>query len=375
MLTFKNKINVFRKKSVGLVVLALITIFIVYSTYNLEFENVIDQFELLMNTNWRSDPGGFNFQSSQLNKHYTNTDIRKQLNRAFPYKPREPIPKIIWQTWKIGQESPNFPAKYKDLKFIWHDLNPDYSHRIITDYEVKRFVETEFRTIPKVIEAFNLMKKPILKVDFFRYLVIYAKGGTYADLDIVALRGIDNWISSSSKIYGVNNNPGLVIGIEADPDYEGWEEHYARRLQFTQWTFQGKAGHPILREIIINIVEITIQRSQKNQMDEILDGHANSDVMNWTGPGIWTDTIFAYFNNLFNINNLNSEDGNIKNDYIDFKTFTGIEQPIVLDDVVVLPRLCFSPGIESWDNGGITKELVYVYHLFEGNWKNEKINE
>lgn len=361
---------VLRKKSIRLLGLVLIGLFVIYSTYEIEYVGLSDRFDALMSSNWRNNPGGFNFQSSRFNKQYANTEVRQQLLKAFPYNPKNPLPKVIWQTWKVSTNSPEFPDKYKELKRIWHDLNQDYIHNIITDDEVTMFVETEFKSVPKVIEAFNLMKKPILRVDFFRYLVIYAKGGTYADLDVVNLKGVDTWISSPKKFYGYKNRPGLVIGVEADPDYPGWEGHYARRLQFTQWTFQGKAGHPILREIIINIIEITLQRAKNNQMDEILDGHVNSDVMNWTGPVIWTDTIFAYFNNLFNVEHVTSMEN-----YLDYKTFTGVNQPIVIDDVVVLPKLCFSPGIESWDNGGIDHEMVYVYHLFEGNWKNEKINE
>lgn len=43
------------------------------------------------------------------------------------------------------------------------------------------------------------MPKSILKADFFRYLILFARGGVYTDIDTVSLKPIDEWISNNEK--------------------------------------------------------------------------------------------------------------------------------------------------------------------------------
>src|SRR5690606_38373108 len=121
-----------------------------------------------------------------------------------------------------------------------------------------------------------------------------ARGGIYADIDTQALQPATEWISSQFKPSSV----GLVIGIEADPDRPDWAQWYSRRIQFCQWTIQSKPGHPVLREIVANITMETLERKKKGILKKKLD-----KVVDWTGPAVWTDTIFDYFNNpkFFNI--------------------------------------------------------------------------
>ena len=60
------------------------------------------------------------------------------------------------------------------------------------------------------------------------------------------------------------NRSGLVVGIEADPDRPDWADWYARRIQFCQWTIQLKRGHPMLRELIAKITDITLTRHKRS---------------------------------------------------------------------------------------------------------------
>jgi alpha 1,6-mannosyltransferase len=220
------------------------------------------------------------------------------------------------------------------------------------------------------------MPKPVLKADFFRYLIVYIRGGIYSDIDTVNLKPISSWVSSQSEIYNQTNNPGLIVGIEADPDFKGWSKYYARRLQFVQWTLQGKSGHPALRELIARITEITLFRAENELMDEVLGKDAGDDIMNWTGPGIWTDTIFQYLNELFQSDEyFNHKTWDNYHTYFDWRTFTHLQKPIVVRDVAILPITSFSPGIKRMGAGGVEHELAYVQHQFKGSWKNGKINE
>lgn len=45
-----------------------------------------------------------------------------------------------------------------------------------------------FGTVPEIIEAYFSLPIPILKADFFRYLILLSRGGIYADIDTEALK-------------------------------------------------------------------------------------------------------------------------------------------------------------------------------------------
>jgi alpha 1,6-mannosyltransferase len=338
--------------------------------------SLTERIKTQLESNWRETVGGFNFQADSWPEEKIYSKLRLQLNESFPYNPNEPMPKCIWQTWKTRLDSPDFPQDDKVYIETWQAKNPDFVHKLITDDEMQQIVETSFANAPQVIKAFNLMPKPVLKADFFRYLIVFIKGGIYSDIDTVNLKPIASWVSSQNEIYNQTNNPGLVVGIEADPDFKGWSKYYARRLQFVQWTLQGKAGHPVLRELIARITELTIYRAENELMDEVLGKDAGDDIMNWTGPGIWTDTIFKYLNELFQSEEyfLHPTWDNY-HAYLDWRTFTHLQSPVVVRDVVILPITSFSPGILRMGAGSVDHALAYVEHQFKGSWKNGKINQ
>lgn len=204
------------------------------------------------------------------------------------------------------------------------------------------------------------MPLPVLKADFFRYLILFARGGIYADIDTKALKPAIEWLPPHFDVSSV----GLVVGIEADPDRADWEKWYSRRIQFCQWTIQAKAGHPVLLDIVTKITQKTLQLKAQGQL-RIGRVPSNVSIVEFTGPAIWTDTIFDYFNN---------------HDYFEFesstekitpKDFFNIRKQKKLGDVVVLPITSFSPGVGQMGAGDIDDPMAFVKHDFEGSWKPE----
>ncbi|KAM9916517.1 hypothetical protein OXX80_013594, partial [Metschnikowia pulcherrima] len=141
------------------------------------------------------------------------------------------------------------------------------------------------------------------------------------------------------------NNAGLVVGIEADPDRPDWAEWYARRIQFCQWTIQAKKGHPMLRELIAKITQITLERKKNDQLQKVLGKDQGGDIMNWTGPGIFTDMVFSYMNSIMQSEDRLEQPTNSHEEIVTWHLFTGMRVPLVLEDVLVLPITCFSPGV------------------------------
>lgn len=324
--------------------------------------------ELELHSNWKEN--GLNFHTNKVSRLPRLSTLRLQLSYQFPYEPKKGFQKNIWQTWKVGPDDEKFPQKYKRFHHTWSNNNPSYKHNIITDEQCDAMVNDFFGAVPDVAKAWNAMPKSILKADFFRYLILFARGGVYSDIDTTDLKPVDTWISNNETIMGKPNHAGLVVGIEADPDRPDWAEWYARRIQFCQWTIQAKKGHPMLRELIAKITEVTLDRLKKGQLNKILGKDAGGDIMNWTGPGIWTDSVFEYMNNVM------QPDLNYKtkqyDDVVTWKLFTGLQAPMVLEDVLVLPITSFSPDVGQMGAHLSAHPMAYAKHMFLGSWKDDK---
>lgn len=317
--------------------------------------------------NWKQDAQNVN--SNSVNRLPDTDTMRHQLSFQFPYEPKKGFQKNIWQTWKVGTDDKAFPQKYQRFQSGWETKNPGYKHYVVTDEQCDLMINDLYAGVPDVKKAWNLMPKSILKADFFRYLILYARGGVYSDIDTTVLKPIDTWLSANESVYGQPNTAGLVVGIEADPDRPDWAEWYARRIQFCQWTIQAKKGHPQLRELIAKITDITLTREKKGQLHKVLGKNEGGDIMNWTGPGIWTDLIFDYLNNLAQPE-ANREKGVVET-LVDWKFFAALEKPKIVEDVMVLPITSFSPDVGQMGARSSSHELAYAKHMFLGSWKND----
>ncbi|MFA9290442.1 MAG: glycosyltransferase family 32 protein [Solirubrobacteraceae bacterium] len=98
------------------------------------------------------------------------------------------IPKIIYQTFKTSK----LPLLTK-----WHIMrlkqkNPNYTHEFYDDARIEKFIKEEFEP-----EIYNLYKKINIgatKADFFRYAILYKKGGIYLDIDSLFLTKLNEII-------------------------------------------------------------------------------------------------------------------------------------------------------------------------------------
>ncbi|KAH3901766.1 initiation-specific alpha-1,6-mannosyltransferase SCDLUD_001544 [Saccharomycodes ludwigii] len=494
-----------KKRSIISIIISLILYVVIFKTLaNLpEINDKNNSNEIILPSTYNPPLNLKKLDSSHSSLDMNN--LRSQLVANFPYNPRVPIPKHIWQTWKVGLSSPEFPNHMRGYVSKWEEkvipkdsktgefttiekdfaepseIDKQWVHSLLSDGEIDILLEQLFgSTAPAIIKAYKLMPTNILKADFFRYLILYARGGIYSDVDTIPLKNLEDWPGNNlqflekfnvldnkedQNIDGGNKNvnantiryknkketqssgnsdgklitPGLVIGIEADPDREDWNEFYARRIQFCQWTIQAKPGHPALRELILNITATTInsvensidfkneysfkgenmqdfkinRRGRKERdLENLNDDFKNSgddvdgtDIMNWTGPGVFSDAIFQYLNNLLEYNsnieiyNTNlqptttaaaehddDEDKILKTTRKFYKEisnglmgenrfhwgfFSLLKNPILIDDILILPITSFSPGVGHMGSKGPQDKIAFVTHLFGGTWKND----
>ncbi|KAM0218385.1 hypothetical protein ACHAPA_005324 [Fusarium lateritium] len=279
----------------------------------------------------------------------------EKLEYAYPYDVTIKFPAYIWQTWKQSPDQGDF--QFKDHHASWREEHPEFVHEVVTDDVAINLIRMLYATAPEVIDAYRSLPIPVLKADFFRYLILYARGGIYTDIDTYAIQSSVKWLPAQIP----RDTVGLVIGIEADPDRPDWAQWYSRRIQFCQWTIQAKPGHPVLRDIITRITKQTLDMKQQGKLEKFLD----RNVVEFTGPAVWTDAIMEYFNDARFFDMSGSKGP------IDYKNFTGMETSKRVGDVVVLPITSFSPGVGQMGAKEPDDPMAFVKHDFEGTWKPE----
>ena len=287
--------------------------------------------------------------------------IRDKLIFLYPYNSAVKFPAYIWQTWKHGLNDERFDELYREGETQWAWKNPGFVHELFNDDTAHAMVKHLYRQVPEVVEAFESMPEVILKMDFFRYLILYAKGGVYADIDTYPLQPIPNWIPENVS----PTELGMIISIETDSNSPDWRSESVRRLQFCQFVIQAKPGHPILRETISRIVESTLDRKQALLPTETMQlvGSSNQkslEISKWTGSGIWTDITMNYFNDYIQSSVF------LK---ITWKEFHDLKIPKLVSDILVLPIKSFASEIEIPKDGKIEDSLAFVKHYSAKIWK------
>jgi mannan polymerase II complex HOC1 subunit len=287
--------------------------------------------------------------------------IRDKLVFLYPYNSAVKFPAYIWQTWKHGLNDERFDELYREGETQWAWKNPGFVHELFNDDTAHAMVKYLYRQVPEVVEAFESMPEVILKMDFFRYLILYAKGGVYADIDTYPLQPIPNWIPENVS----PTELGMIISIETDSNSPDWRSESVRRLQFCQFVIQAKPGHPILRETISRIVESTLDKKQALLPTEIMQlfGSSNQkslEISKWTGSGIWTDIIMNYFNDYIQSSVFQK---------ITWKDFHDLKIPKLVSDILVLPIKSFASEIEIPKDGKIEDSLAFVKHYSAKIWK------
>ncbi|EDO19646.1 hypothetical protein Kpol_1018p186 [Vanderwaltozyma polyspora DSM 70294] len=290
--------------------------------------------------------------------------LRERLAYTFEYDASKKFPAFIWQLspfddpredrQKInGDSNEDTISLVKNSVRLWDDKNPGFVHEKLDDHVMGALVHHFYSSTPEVIKAYEALPSKLLKIDFFKYLILLARGGIYADIDTEPLQPIPNWLPEHISPSSI----GLIVGIEHDAKTQDWKNYYVRRLQFGTWIIQCKPGHPVLREIVARITEETLKRKTENGLNVNLRNDLM--VMKWTGSGIWTDVIFSYFNDYLK-SGINKK--------VNWKEFTSLNEPKLLSDILVYPKYSFDVPKDAKDNNN-EKSYYLVSHRMKKTWK------
>ena len=165
------------------------------------------------------------------------------------------IPKILHFTWKT-QDLPGEMATYYER---WRHLHPDWDVRLWTDASMRDFVSA---TYPDFLATYDGYPRPIQRADCFRYLVLNALGGVYADLDVEPFRAIDALIDGQT----------CFVGIEPDEHMGPDRWHSGTPFLVTNAFMGGVPEHPWFSHLVALLPQTA----------------GIAEVFQSTGPGVTT---------------------------------------------------------------------------------------
>lgn len=296
---------------------------------------------------------------------YQMTSILDRLLYHFPYNENEKVETNIFQLWTISDmEDEKFPKECVPLIERWKNANKNYEHYLFSIEDAEDTVADILRpSVPEIVDALRQLPNKRLKFEFLKYLLIFLHGGVYADIDTNDVKPIKFWY----KLDSVDTK--VWLGVDSDSNTETWMDSYNRRLTFNNNMFRAKAFHPFLARVISRITFIIFtQKDMINTIDWNSE-YSNVDasgapLIQFTGTSLLTDTAFEYLNLLnryiyfTSSQNNNNKENRIKlkkhiyGPVVDpvqrfsYKSFTMLNNPIQIYDLVVLPKISFN-GYDS----------------------------
>lgn len=290
--------------------------------------------------------------------HYAATQFRLQ-------KPRQDFPPKIWQTWKV--DPLRFEQRDLDTARSWTEKNPDWRYEVLTDGNDLRYVEYHYGpeglARDDIVTFYRDLKAAIIKADLLRYLIMYAEGGVYADIDVEAMKPMSKFIPERYDHKDID----MVIGVEIDEPE--WKDHPIlgpKSRSFCQWTFMSKPEQPVMLHLVENIMGwlTNLARNQSVPIGEVeLDF---DEVISGTGPSAFTNAIIAQMNE----DRLVSDDETgQRTPEITWNAFHDMDESKVVGRVLVLNVEAFAAGQGHSDSGTHdTRHSLVRHHYHASNW-------
>jgi mannosyltransferase OCH1-like enzyme len=299
------------------------------------------------------------FRSSQQHALMRPPLTAKEPAAALAPKIRDDFPRKIWQSWKVNPLQ--FEPKHADVARSWAEKNPEYRYEVLTDGNEMHYVEEHFGPMgfnrPDIVTFFRDLRDPIVKADLLRYLIMYAEGGLWADIDVEAMKPMSKFIPPRYDVKDID----MVVGVEIDePD---WWEHPIlgpKSRSFCQWTFMCKPEQPVMMRLIEHIMT-WLGEVAKNQTQSISDVKLDFDqIISGTGPSAFTEAIMTEMNILAKKNGQKE---------VVWDEFHDISESKVVSRVLVLTVEAFAAGQGHSESGTHEAKAALVkHHYHASNW-------
>ena len=174
------------------------------------------------------------------------------------------IPQTLHQTWPTR----TLPPQLARWQRSWKRHNPTWQLHFYDDQACLAFVES---TCPEFQSLYQGFPYAIQRADFFRYLVLYHKGGLYADLDMECLRPLGDLRCQ------------VILTVEAHLTRRRQQElGYRHPYQIANCILAAVPGHWFLQRLIESVAH---QASRPF--------HTDDEIEESTDPRLLTRLYFA----------------------------------------------------------------------------------
>ncbi|KAI1377052.1 glycosyltransferase family 32 protein [Hypoxylon crocopeplum] len=274
--------------------------------------------------------------------------LKSEVPRTFPRK--------IWQTWKIDPLS--FEERDSIVARSWTTKNLVYRYEVLTDSNDMNYVEQHFGphgfNRMDIVELYRSVNATIIKADLLRYLIMYAEGGVYADIDVEALRPVHKFIPERYDESDID----MVVGVEIDqPQFEDHKILGKKSQSFCQWTFMAKPRLPVMLKLVENIKNwlIDIAKKQNVPVGEVMLDF--DQVISGTGPSAFTVSILEEMNERTGGGTITWDD------------FHDLDESKAVGGILVLDIESFAAGQGHSDSGNHNARGALVkHHYHASNW-------
>ncbi|KAF2761277.1 hypothetical protein EJ05DRAFT_473807 [Pseudovirgaria hyperparasitica] len=263
------------------------------------------------------------------------------------------FPRKIWQTWKA--DALNLEERDLGRARTWTTKNPSYRYELLTDDTDMYYVETHFGpegfNRPDIVHMYRSITARIIKADLLRYLIMYAEGGVYTDIDVEAIRPLERFIPERYNVEDVD----MIVGVEIDqPEFRQHPILGQKCQSFCQWTFVCKPRLPVMMKLVEHIMKWLneLSRKQNKSIGELeLDF---DEVITGTGPSAFTDAIIA---------EMTRKEGKV----VGWDQFHGMSESKLVGGVLVLTVEAFAAGQGHSDSGNHDSRSALVKHRFHAS--------
>jgi mannosyltransferase OCH1-like enzyme len=268
------------------------------------------------------------------------------------------FPRKIWQTWKVDPLS--FDQRDALTAKTWTAKNRDYRYEVLTDANDLTWIEQNYG--PEgldrrdIIEFYRKVNATIIRADLLRYLIMYAEGGVYADIDVEALKPVRRWITDRFNEADID----MVIGVEIDqPQFRNHPILGKKSESFCQWTFMCKPRLPVMLKLVENIMA-WLNGLASQQGVSISDVQLDFDeVISGTGPSAFTAAILEEMNRV----------SGGRQQSVTWDRFHDMDESKLVGGVLVLDVEAFAAGQGHSDSGNHNARGALVkHHYHASNW-------
>lgn len=288
------------------------------------------------------------------------------------------FPRHIWQTSsEAGRD------KYADQIQTWKGVK-GFNYHWLSDAGADEFVHKTFSATRPSLVAFwddlsSKLSQPatgqshggssnaseivvdstassaiVLRADLLRYMLMFAQGGVYADIDTSVMLHVDRWIPENLGSHVIN----AIIGIEYD---DTTYKMFVRPISFCQWTLMAKPNHPIFDRAINRVVsniEFLARRQKIQSLSQLTMDKL--DVLEATGPGMISDVVLEVIRD------------QLPEQEISWTTFHNQKEAKLFGDVLILPINGFAGSQKHSHAGDPQYGEKLVQHHFGRSWYQPK---